>query len=88
MRTFINRRFGTPQPLKINTYVFVVNKATHIGISKKIQLPKKIRTYKIIATPTLVLYKIEDFVGKQITRHRRNIVQYYPKEIFVQKQME
>ena len=34
------------------------------------------------------MYKIEDFVGKQITRHRRNIVQYYQKQVFVQGQME
>ena len=31
LRTFINRRFGTAQQLKANTYVFVVNKATQIG---------------------------------------------------------
>ena len=37
LRTFINRRFGMAQPLKINFYVLVVNKATQFGISKKIQ---------------------------------------------------
>ena len=31
LRTFINRRFGTAQPLKINTNVLVVNKATPTG---------------------------------------------------------
>ena len=40
LRTFINRRFGTTQALKINTNVLVVNKATQIGVSKKIQLQK------------------------------------------------
>ena len=54
LRTFINRRFGTAQPLKINTYVLVVNKSTQIGVSKKIQ-PQKIGPYKIIDTPTLVM---------------------------------
>ena len=78
LRTFINRRFGTAQPLKIITYVLVVNKAKQIGLSKKIQ-PQKIGPYKIIDTPTLVTYKLEDFSGKQITRYRSNIVPYYPK---------
>ena len=87
LRTFINRRFGTAQPLKINTYVIVVNKTTQIGLSKKIQ-PQKIGPYEIIDTPTLVTYKLEDFSGKQITRHRSNIVPYYPKEFFVQEPME
>ena len=41
LRNFINRRFGTAQSLKINTYVLVVNKTTQIGVSKKIQ-PQKI----------------------------------------------
>ena len=41
LRTFLNRLFGTAQPLKINTYVLMVNKATQIGTSKKIQ-PQKI----------------------------------------------
>ena len=50
LRTFINRRFGTAQPLKINTYVLIVNKATQIGILEKIQ-PQKIGPYKIIDTP-------------------------------------
>ena len=36
LRTFINRRFGTAQPLKINTYVLVVNQTTQIGVSIKI----------------------------------------------------
>ena len=35
----------------------------------------------------MVTYKLEDFSGKQITRHRSNIVPYYPKELFVQEQM-
>ena len=86
-RTFINRRFGTAQPLKINTYDLVVNKATQIGVSKKIQ-PQKIGPYKIFDTPTLVTYKLENFFGKQITRHKSNILPYYPKELFVQEQME
>ena len=34
---FLNCRFRTAQPLKINTYVLTVNKTTQIGISKKIQ---------------------------------------------------
>ena len=51
--TFINHRFGTAQPLKINTYVLIVNKTTQIGVSKEIQ-PQKIGPYKIIDTPTLV----------------------------------
>ena len=75
------------QPLEINTFVLVVNKATQIGVSKKIQ-PQKIRPYKKIDTPTLVTYKLEDFSGKQVTRHRSNIVPYYTKELFVQEQME
>ena len=65
----------------------VVNKATQIGISKKIQ-PQKVGPYKIVGTPTLVTYKLDDFSGKQITRHRSNIVRYYPKELLVQEQME
>ena len=44
--------------------------------------------YKIIDTPSLVTYRLEKFSGKQITRLRCNIVPYYPKELFVQKQME
>ena len=36
----------------------------------------------------MVTYKLEDFSGKQIIRHRCNIVPYYPKELFVQEQME
>ena len=39
-------------------------------------------------TPTLVIYILEDFSGKKITRHRSNIVPYYPKELFVEEQME
>ena len=35
----------------------------------------------------MVTYKLEDLSGKQITRHRSNIVPYYPKELFVQEQM-
>ena len=35
----------------------------------------------------MVTYKLEDFSGKQITRHRSNTVPYYPKELFVQEQM-
>ena len=73
LRTFIHRRFGLAQTLKINTYVLVLKKTTQIGISKKI-LPQKIGPYKIIDTTTLVTYKLEDFSGKQITRRRRNIV--------------
>ena len=87
LRSFINCRFGTAQPLKISTYVLVVDKATQLGISKKIQ-PQKIGPYKIIDTPTLVTYKLEDFPGKQIARHRSNIVPYYPQELFVQEQMD
>ena len=86
MSRFINRRFGTAQQLKINTFVLVVKKTTQIGVSKKI--PPKNGPYKILDTPTLVTYKLEDFSGKQITRHRSNIVPYYPKELFVQEQME
>ena len=70
IRTFINGRFGTAQPLKLNTYVMVVNKATQICVSKKLQ-PQKTGPYKIINTPTLVTYILEDFLGKQITRHRK-----------------
>ena len=51
--TYKNRRFGTAKPLKINTYVLVVNKTTQIGISKKIQA-RKVGPYRIIDTPTLV----------------------------------
>ena len=49
---------------------------------------KKIGPYKIIDTPTLVTYKLEDFSGKLISRHRSNIIPYCPKEHFDQKQME
>ena len=87
LRTFINRCFGTAQPLKINTYDLVVNKATEIGVSKKIQ-QQKVGPYKTKDTPTLVTYKLDDFFGKQITPHRSNIVPYYIKELFVQDQME
>ena len=45
-------------------------------------------TLKIIDTPTLLTYKLEDFSGKQITRHRSNIVPYYPEELFVQEHRE
>ena len=41
VRTFINRRFGTNQPQKINNHVSIVNKAPQIGISKKTR-PQKI----------------------------------------------
>ena len=68
LRTFINRRFGKAQPLELYTYVSIVNKTTQIGMSKKIQ-PQKIGPYKIVDTPMLVTYKLEDFTGKQITRH-------------------
>ena len=87
LRSFINRCFGAAQPRKIDTYVLVVNKATQIGISKKIQ-PQKIGPFKLIDTPTLVTYRLENFSGKQITRYGSNIVPFYPKEIFVQEQME
>ena len=87
LRIFINCRFGTAEPPKINTYVLVVNIATQIGVSKKIQ-PQKLGPYKIIDTPTLVIFTPEDFSGKQTTRHRSNIVLYYHKELFVQEQME
>ena len=53
LRTFINRRLGTAQPHKINTYILIVNKAKQIGISTKIQ-SQKIGPYKIIDTLTLV----------------------------------
>ena len=43
--TFINRRFGTVRPLKINTYVLVVSETTQIGVSKKIQ-PQKLNLIK------------------------------------------
>ena len=42
LRTFINRRFGTAQPLKINTYVLVVNKATQVGKPKFDPTTKKL----------------------------------------------
>ena len=86
LRIYINRRFGTAKPLKINTYVLVVNKTTQLGISKKIQA-RKVGPYRIIDTPTLVT-KQEDFSGKQITRNGNIIIPYYPKELFVQEQME
>ena len=75
LRTFINRRFGTAQPRKINTYDLVVNKTTEIGVSRKIQ-PLKVGPYKTKDTPTLVTYKLDEFFGKQITPHRSNIVPY------------
>ena len=75
LRLFINRRFGMAQPLKINTCVLIVNRTTQIGVSKKIQ-PQKNVPYKKKDTPTLVTYKLEDFSGKQITRHRSNIAPY------------
>ena len=53
----------------------------------KIQ-PQKIGLYKIIDIRTLVTYKLEDFSGKQITRHRSNIVLYYLNELFVQEQIQ
>ena len=49
--------------------------------------PQKIELDKIIDIRTLVTYKLEDFSGKQITRHRSNIVPYYLKELFVQEQI-
>ena len=87
LRTSTNRRFGTARPLNINTYVLFVNKTKQIRVSKKIQ-PQKIGPYKIIDTPTLVTYKLEDFSGKQIACHRGNIEPYYTKELFIQEQME
>ena len=57
-----------------------------IGISKKIQ-PQKM-DLEIIDTPTSGTYKLEDFSGKQITRHRSNIVPYYLKELLIQEQVE
>ena len=60
LQTFINRRFGTAQPLKIITYVFFVNKATQSGIPKNLK-PQKIVPYKLIDTATLVTNKLEDF---------------------------
>ena len=36
----------------------------------------------------MVTYKLEDLSGKQITRHRSNIVLYYAQELFVQEQMD
>ena len=45
-------------------------------------------TLQIIDTRTLVKYKLEDFSANQITRHRNNIVPYYPKKLLVQEQME
>ena len=62
LRTFISSRFVWAQPLEMNTYVLVVNQATQIGVSIKIQ-PQKIGPYKIIDTPALVKYKLEDFSG-------------------------
>ena len=73
LRTFINRRFQTPQLLEINTF----------GLLQKIQ-PQRIGPYKLIDTPTMVTYKLEDFSGKPTT-HRSYIVSYYPKELFIQE---
>ena len=87
LRTFIYRYLGTAQPLKINIYVLVVIKTTQIGVSIKIQ-QQIIGHYRIIDTPTLVTYELKDFSGKQITRHRSNIVPYFPKKFFLQEQME
>ena len=87
LRSFNNRRFGTTQPLKINIYVLIVKKAKQLGVSKKTQ-PQKVGPYKIIDTPFLVTYNLDGFFVKQITRHRSNIVPYYPKKLFVQEQMQ
>ena len=75
------------QPHKFNTYVLVVKKNPQNENSKKIQ-SQNIGPYKIIDSPTLAIDKIEDSSAKQKTRHRSNIVPFYPKELFVQKQME
>ena len=50
---------------------------------------QKFGPYGIINNLTLVNYKLESFVcsGTQKTRHRSNIVQFYPKELFVQEQI-
>ena len=86
LRTFIKRRSnGAATQNKCLCFSCKQNQ-TNWSI-KKIQ-PQKIGPYQITDTPTLVTYKLEDFSGKQITRHRSNIVSYYPKELFVQEQME
>ena len=35
----------------------------------------------------MVTYRLEDFSGKQTTRHRSVVIPYYPKELFVREQM-
>ena len=63
LHTFINRRFGAAQPVKTNTYVLIVNKATQIGISKKIQ-SQKTGPYNTIDTPHIVYLLTEKVFGE------------------------
>ena len=48
-RSFMNRRFGTAHSHNINLYVFVVNKAPQIGVSKRFN-HKNVGHYKILDT--------------------------------------
>ena len=65
----------------------MVKKAPQIGKSKTIK-PQEVGPYTLFDSPTMITFKLEEFSGKQITRHRSNIVPYYPKELVVQEQME
>ena len=77
LRTFIKRRSnGAATQNKCLCFSCKQNQ-TNWSI-KKIQ-PQKIGPYQITDTPTLVTYKLEDFSGKQITRHRSNMVHITPK---------
>ena len=40
--------------------------------------------YKVIDTPSMVTYKLQDFSSKQITLHGSDSVPYYPQELLVQ----
>ena len=53
-----------------------------------IKQPQRVGHYKNIDTTTMVIYKLQDFSGKQIHRHHSNVVPYYPKNLFVQEQRE
>ena len=41
--------------------------------------------YKLFETLSMVAYKLGDFSGKPLVRHRSNVVPYYPKELIVAK---
>ena len=87
--THVHKPLFSNRQLKNNICIFIVNKAPQTGISIKIQ-PQKNTHHKKIDFGTTVTYILEEFSGKQITRHKSNIFHFTlkPKELYVQEQME